>query len=901
MLPKKTVNSESNAIGVYLDALALETDIQSFDALFNTAIGVFDGSPYALKLLYEKATNFYSKTKEYQKLESCCKQLVDYYAEEKSHENLGLIYLKLGIIKRNFAEYEAAHEYYKKAYASFKKANSTIGIVKTYNNIGNIHKDKGELTLSLENYLKAKELSESSKNKTLIDQINQNLAQIYFQLNYDKKAKELFLQDLKDFIKEKNHIRTATSITGIAEIQLKQNKPYKAQKSIKKAIHFWEKTGDRKGLGEAYLVYGKILDILEDKANAILKYKKSYENYEAVKHAQGTIKVLSLLGRAYLAQDDTKTAKRHLKEARLKAEKIVASYELLELYDLLHQVYQREEKYKDAYEALLQYNKVKEKVYSLSSQVKINEIQTKYELDKMELSHQKERELHDYKSNLFSNLTHEFRTPLTLMKAPLELIKEEENVLVIKDRVQYLQNNTDHLLKLVNQLLDINKIEAGKMPVNYKIGSIMPIVGHVVHMFTEDANQKNISFTYNIPSSELLGSFDEDKLEKILYNLLSNALKFTPSGGKIHLHVQAHNEQIVIKVLDNGPGISEENKDLIFEKYYRINQSGKISGSGIGLSFVKELVDLLQGSIEVLSKENKGSVFQVRLPYLGTEKGKNVFQVEQEFSAAKILPLNGDALRKAAEIKKKATLLIVEDNYEIKKLIAEIFSKEYKIIHAENGKEGLLKAKENLPDLIISDIMMPIKDGNEMCEELKQHELTNHIPIVMLTAKEGLKNKLIGLQKGADSYLSKPFSVEELKTTVTSLISQRHKLREHYSKNPLFSASQESMVSADEVFIKINTENVVKNLSNEKFSVEDLAELAMMSRFTLIRKFKSVLNTTPNEFIQRIRLETAKNMLINRVASISEIAYRVGFASVTYFSSSFKKHYGVSPRDFVEK
>lgn len=901
MLPKKKVNSEKNTLGVYLEALARETDIKSFDQLFKKAINLFDASPEALKLLYEKATNFYSKTKEYQKLDTCCKQLVDYYTEEKSFENLGLIYLKLGIVRRNFGEYEAAHEYYKKAYVSFKKANSTIGIIKTYNNIANIYKDKGELTLSLENYLKAKELSESSNNKSLIDQINQNLAQIYFQLNYDKKAKELFLQDLKGFIKDKNHIRTATSVTGIAEIQLKQNKPFKAQKSIKKAIHFWEKTGDRKGLGEAYLVYGKILEALEDKINAVVKYKKSYENYEAVKHAQGTIKVLSLLGRAYLALEDTKTAKKYLKEARIKAEKIVASYELVELYDLLHQVYQREEKFKEAYEALLQYNKVKEKVYNISSQVKINEIQTKYELDKMELSHQKERELHDYKSNLFSNLTHEFRTPLTLMKAPLELIKEEENVLVIKDRIQYLQNNTDHLLKLVNQLLDINKIEAGKMPINYKIGSIMPIVGHVVHMFTEDANQKNILFTYSIPSSELLGSFDEDKLEKILYNLLSNALKFTPSGGKIHLHVQAHNEQIVIKVMDNGPGISEENKDLIFEKYYRINQSGKISGSGIGLSFVKELVDLLQGSIEVSSKENKGSVFQVRLPYPGAENGKNVFQVEEGLSSAKILPLNGEILKRAAESKKKATLLIVEDNYEIKKLITEIFSKEYKVIHAENGLEGLLKAKENLPDLIISDVMMPIKDGNEMCEELKQNDLTNHIPIIMLTAKEGLKNKLIGLQKGADSYLSKPFSVEELKTTVTSLISQRHKLREHYSKNPLFSASQENMVSADEVFIKVNTENVVKNLSNEKFSVEDLAELAMMSRFTLIRKFKSVLNTTPNEFIQRIRLETAKNMLVNKVASISEIAYRVGFASVTYFSSSFKKHYGVSPRDFVEK
>ena len=898
MLRNKNINSEEERLSQILSEMASITEVAIFDKSFKKAVKQYENHPQDLKLIYEKATNFYSKVKEFQKLDICCQKLAEYYTEEKNHENLGLIFLKLGIIRRNFSEYDLAQEYYKKAYASFKRCNSALGIIKTYNNIANIYKDKGELTLALENYLKAKELSETSDNKILINQINQNLAQIYFQLNYDKKAKELFLQDLSGFIKDKNFTRTATSVTGIAEIQLKHLKPFKAQKSIKKALHFWEKTGDRKGLGEAFLVYGKILESLNDLTGAVEKYKKSYDNYESVLHVQGTIKALSLLGRAYLMLNDTKTAKKYLKEAKGKAEKIVASYELLELFDLLHQVYQREEKYKEAYEALMQFNTIKEKIYNLSSQVKINEIQTRYELDRMDLSHQKERELHEYKSNLFSNLTHEFRTPLTLMKAPLELIKEEENVLVIKDKIQYLQNNTDHLLKLVNQLLDINKIEAGKMPINYKVGSIMPVVGHVIHMFTEDAVQKNILFSYNIPSTDVIGSFDEDKLEKILYNLLSNALKFTPTGGKIHLQVQVHNQQIVIKVMDTGPGISEDNKDLIFEKYYRINQSGKITGSGIGLSFVKELVDLLEGNIEVSSKIEKGSVFQVRLPYKLNGKKNEAEALIPIIMDAKIVPLNGEIITKIHDAKKKATLLIVEDNYEIKKLVSEIFSTNYKIIQADNGQEGLRKANEFMPDLIISDVMMPLMDGNEMCKALKENSLTNHIPILLLTAKDGLKNKLTGLNHGADSYISKPFSVEELKIRVNNLIALRQKMREHYSKNPLFSTSSENLISADEVFIKLTTDTVIKNLGNEKFSVEDLADLLMMSRFTLIRKFKAVLNVTPNDFIQRIRLETAKSLLASKVASISEIAYRVGFASVTYFSSSFKKYFGKSPREY---
>ncbi|MBP7478721.1 MAG: response regulator, partial [Chitinophagales bacterium] len=359
----------------------------------------------------------------------------------------------------------------------------------------------------------------------------------------------------------------------------------------------------------------------------------------------------------------------------------------------------------------------------------------------------------------------------------------------------------------------------------------------------------------------------------------------------------AFNEQIVIKVLDNGPGISAENKNLVFEKYYRVNQTGKIVGSGIGLSFVKELVELLGGTIDINSKEQVGTTFTVRIPFTNAKNADVSSNEIFDLQETKVIPISSDFIEKSQS--KKPVLLVVEDNSDIQKLIAEIFHHDYKVVRAENGSEGLKLVRSIVPDMVITDVMMPIMDGFEMCDQIKADNTINHIPIVMLTAKVGIQNRVKGMNMGADAYLAKPFSVAELKSMVENIQTQRAKLRNHYAHNPLFTGSEE-MVSADVVFVKSATNEVMKNIENEKYGVEDLASSFNMSRYTLIRKFKSVLNNTPNDFIQKIRLEMAKTMLEKKVASISEIAYKVGFASVTYFSSSFKKEFGMSPRDFMQ-
>lgn len=898
MLQKKSnIAVTSESLGILLEEVKDIYNVKSAERIFSKASKLANSEELE-KLVLESQVNFYSKVREFKKLEEFCTKLIEIYTTQKDISNLAKCYLKLGIAYRSYGNYEQSLDFYRKALLSYRKIHDDRGVAKMFINYGNLYKDKGEFNHALENYLKAKEIIEKLENDDLKFLVNQNLAQIYFLLNYDKKAHDLFQKDLDFFIKEKMFSRAATSLSGIAEIQLKNSKPFRAKKTIKNAIHYWIKLEDKKGLGEAYAILGKAENMLQNSEEAIFYFLKSNENYEAVYQNHGSITALSLLGKTYLSLNDTDTAVKYLQLAQAKAESIKASYEMLDVYDLLHQIYFKQSLFAEAYQALTSYNSIREKVFNISSQVKINEIQTKYELDKLEMKHLQDRELNDYKFNLFSNLTHEFRTPLTLIKAPLELIKEENNLTVVKEKVEYIERNTEHLLKLVNQLLDINKIESGKMPVSFKVGSIAPIIGHVVHLFQEDAEQKEINFTYSLPNSEVQGMFDEDKLEKILFNLLSNALKFTPSNGRIHLHVTAFNEQIVIKVLDNGPGISEENKKLVFEKYYRVNQSGKIAGSGIGLSFVKELVELLGGTIDINSKEQMGTTFTVRIPFANAKNADIVSSEMFEIQDTKIIPISGNVIEKNQN--KKPVLLVVEDNADIQKLIAEIFHTDYKVIKAENGSEGLKLARTIVPDMVITDVMMPVMDGFEMCDQIKADNKINHIPIVMLTAKVGIQNRVMGMNMGADAYLAKPFSVAELKSMVENIQLQRVKLRNHYAHNPLFTGSEE-MVSADVVFVKSATDEVMKNIENEKYGVEDLASSFNMSRYTLIRKFRAVLNNTPNDFIQKIRLEMAKTMLEKKVASISEIAYKVGFASVTYFSSSFKKEYGMSPRDFMQE
>jgi DNA-binding response OmpR family regulator/anti-sigma regulatory factor (Ser/Thr protein kinase) len=408
----------------------------------------------------------------------------------------------------------------------------------------------------------------------------------------------------------------------------------------------------------------------------------------------------------------------------------------------------------------------------------------------------------------------------------------------------------------------------------------------MIHLFEPEMHDKGINFTYHLPKKTIQGYFDTDKIEKIISNLLSNALKFTQNSGNIEFSADINHDVLTVVIKDNGLGIAPEYQEHVFDKFYRIPTTKDVKGSGLGLSFVKELVSLLHGEIKLESEQKKGSKFTITLPIERIEKLKKAVKTAQESNSA----MNT----------KKNSILIVEDNLEIQKLLREVLQETYKIYTADHGRDAIAKIKKHIPDIVVSDIMMPLMNGIELCNFIKQDENLNHTPVILLTAKTQVNDKLLGLESGADAYITKPFNIEELSKTISNMLEQRKKILDKFSSN-ILKLSDEDLVSSDHVFLYQAKEFILTNLENENLSVNDLSKHLNVSRFTLIRRFKKVNNSTPNFYIQKIRLEKAKELIKNKVANVTEIAFKVGFSSTTYFSYSFKKEFGLTPKEYFNQ
>lgn len=505
------------------------------------------------------------------------------------------------------------------------------------------------------------------------------------------------------------------------------------------------------------------------------------------------------------------------------------------------------------------------------------------------------KELDNLKTRFFTNISHEFRTPLTLLVGPIEDLQKkypQEGIIVV------MQRNLQRLQTLINQLLDLSKLEAGEMKINQQEADIPQFLNHLFASFESLAQSKHIIFNHSQSHLTQLGLFDTDKLEKIITNLLSNAFKFTPENGRINVRVEFSKIQISIKIQDSGIGISPERLTHIFDRFYQVDDSSQRQqeGTGIGLSLVKELVDLLKGQIKVSSKVGEGAEFTLILPYksiseittplskfVGKNAPKSVFNENSEISGFKIED-NGQEI-----------MLIVEDNPDLRNYMASIFENQYQLVMAVDGEEGLTKAIEFVPDIVISDLMMPKLDGLGFCEKLKNDERINHIPVIMLTAKASMTDKLIGLKHGADDYLPKPFNKEELTLRVGNLINQRQLMREKYAFQeaevlPKNEAIKE--LSIDNLFIQKAKIIIEKYLDKSEFDVETFANEMNLSSVQLRRKLKAITDQTITEFVRNYRLEIAANMLKIGEETVSEIAYQVGFESLSYFSKVFQEKYG---------
>lgn len=541
----------------------------------------------------------------------------------------------------------------------------------------------------------------------------------------------------------------------------------------------------------------------------------------------------------------------------------------------------------------------------------INRTRLRNELKNLEFEAKKQKEMETLKSRFFANISHEFRTPLMLIKGPLEqLLLKKGN---IDEHTRLAYSNTEKLKSLIDQLLDLSKLESNLVPLETHLEDISILVKGLVNSFKSITDQKEISLTIDCPDEEFMALVDLDKFEKILNNLLSNAYKFTSPKGSITVSLKKRLlDEIIfydLIIKDNGIGIDKDKLHKIFDRFYQVDDSSSRSygGSGIGLSLVKELVDLLQWEISVKSSIGVGTEFSISIP------GNRTDISESMYTKQKTQEISQDSVKSFSEIhsnelvtsednnRKKAIILLVEDSQEVRQFLKGLLIEDYTILEAENGKRGIEIASENSPELIISDVMMPVMDGFEFCKKIKTDIQTSHIPVILLTAKASGESKIEGLETGADDYLTKPFNSRELLVRVKNLLESRRILKEKFSKDINVKPANLVVNKLDEEFLDKAFKVAEKNIENPDFDSEQFANEMFLSRSQFHRKLQAITGQAPGEFVRIFRLKKAANLLLEKNLSITQIAFEVGFNSPSHFTKAFKQMFNCLPSEYINR
>ena len=542
------------------------------------------------------------------------------------------------------------------------------------------------------------------------------------------------------------------------------------------------------------------------------------------------------------------------------------------------------------------------------------DLESLYTLEKK--NHEQEQELNQERLRFYTNITHELRTPLTLILGPLEDMQKDTSLPTRQaQKLSVIHLSALRLLNLINQILEFRKTETQNKKLCVCKGNIVPLIHEIGLKYKELNQKKAIDFQIQIEKEEMPLFFDKEIITIILDNLISNAIKYTEQG-KITLSLYPTTRNGVtyteIKVSDTGYGISAEALPHVFDRYYQESGKHQASGTGIGLALVRNLVELHEGEIRVESIQNEGSTFYISLLtdniYPNALHGDSTKQTEEEMISEAVPE---DSQNTEPETS-KPILLIVEDNEDIQKYIAESFSDSFEVITGSNGEEGKQQALNRIPDIIVSDIMMPVMDGITLCRQLKEDVRTSHIPVILLTAKDSLQDKEEGYEVGADSYLTKPFSASLLRSRINNLLDSRKKLIAQFQQtgtnhNPNSHLDEkrsiitEALSKLDNEFIEKITQLVEDNLSSEKIDITYLSDKMCMSGSTLYRKMKALTGLSTNEYIRKVKMQNAERLLLEGKYNISEIAYKIGMNSTGYFRQCFKDEFGVSPSDYLKQ
>lgn len=778
---------------------------------------------------------------------------------------------------------ESVSEYWKAIKLSRKIKDKSLESA-VLNGLGITYYLQQDLTKAEEYIQKAAQLRYEIKDYTYYSVLLTNLSAIYFHNKEYDKAIGLLRKTEKTLVQQPEGAYMASlynTLGGCYQMAYpeKDSAVYYYTKSIDVAKRFGISQNVMTGyhnLGEDALRKGKY-DIALSYLQRALAISTTLGNDTYVMNVQAT------LAETYRAKGDFKNASKHLqeeldlrkklfesdkqktiKEMEFKYETAIKDQQLLEQEELIQSSLLRAEKEKNTRNTILFFT-----IFLLAVVVFMFLFQVQKRKAKARLEEEK--------SKIFENIVHDLRTPLTLIKGPLEVLKKEHLATPTAQAFHTIEVQSEQLITLVNELLDASSLEKGKYTPIMKVGNPFLILEKRIEGIQEMVKAKQLSLSVDFPKGEKTLYFPSDVLDKVFTNVLSNAVKFTPEGGVISVNANLNTSDLKIYVFNSGSSFSSAQKERLFERFYRLPEHQGIPGSGIGLSVSKDLLDLVKGTITVESSE-EGVTF--------------VFSIPVEVVTQSV---------PGEQTNEKPLLLLVEDQPEIQLFIRDYLASDFTIIMADNGEVGFALAKEQLPDVIVTDLLMPGMSGMELLTHLKQETLTSHLPVVICSSKHSESSRLEGLAKGASAYVTKPFHPEELRLTLHNLMEQEQLIRKKYEEQKENHLSCQERLASTNAFVQKATEYVFKQMENAEFDVQQLAEYLCISRSQLHRKLTQLTGYSATQFIKMIRLEQAKDYLRDGTLNITEIAYRCGFNSQSYFSKSFQEYTGESPSQFAQR
>ncbi len=888
-------------------------------------------SLYNIAFIYKRTGDFTEAIDYFEQSQKASEDSGEEFRVAKILNNLGAIYDDQG-------DKVKAVDYYIRSLKINERLDSKSGIGHSLNNIGVVYLYQGDYEKAIEYHTRCLEMSDEIDDRFFTSMMLNNVGLSYKELREDEKAIDYFTRALKICEELEKNFGTAMILNNLGFVYINMEDYKTATSYLLRSIAIKEKFGYKgsmttslNGLGEIYLTKNEL-------AKAKTFVERALTNSIEVGNLTTTAKAYHLLYFVYKKMGNDRMALQNHEE-------YITFRDSVEREENQREVIRQEYKYNYEKQALadsLQNIEAQKLAEAQLSAQKAQNTQQRQQavfigigllsllflsgfifyrrratLERELQLEQKEalrlKELDQFKSKLYTNLTHEFRTPLTVILGMAEKLQADPKKF-INEGPPIIERNGKNLLRVINQLLDLSKLENNSFKLEIRQGEIIAYLRYILESFHSYANGNNLSLRFFSNMEHFQMDYDEEQIKQVMTNLISNAIKFTPAGGEVGVRVLKENDQLLIEVKDNGIGIPEEALPLIFDRFYQVDGSSTRAheGTGIGLAHTKELLRLMEGEIKVKSNlhqgasdETSGSVFTIILPIRNTaplldnSTSQQFPKVELESQKAILAEIST-----ASTNKELPTVLIIEDNPDVVVYLKSCLEKDYQMEVAYNGTIGIEKAIDLVPDLIISDVMMPGKDGFEVCNTLKMDERTSHIPLVLLTAKADLSSKLEGLERGADAYLAKPFHQEELDIRLKKLLEGRKNMSAFFKNQYLNSTGLEQAPLSEENSKNLIYENAFiqkinglleEHIHDENFGLPQLRQKIRMSRSQFFRKIKAITDTAPSDYLRSYRLQKAKTLLEQSDHNVAEAAYAVGFKDPSYFSKIFKEEFGVKP------